>query len=121
LSLESQQRFALDTLLVGGYLVLSISPLFFFLVRRKEKTPLLFGLFALAQTVYADMTGERLLLQLWAGPQTPGRCSCAPNTRPGSPSMALFLLLVHRMFRARSAGGRALAVAAACSDCWSWR
>jgi signal transduction histidine kinase/DNA-binding response OmpR family regulator len=98
LSVESQQRFALDTLLVGGYLVLSISPLFFFLVRPRDKAPLLFGLFALAQTVYADMTGERLLLQLWAGAQTPWEVFLRAEYWAWFASMGLFLLLVHRMF-----------------------
>jgi PAS domain S-box-containing protein len=98
LSQESQQRFALDTLLVGGYLVLSVSPLFFFLVRRKEKAPLLFGLFALTQTVYADMTGERLLLQLWAGPQTPWEVFLRTEYASWFLSMGLFLLLVERLF-----------------------
>jgi signal transduction histidine kinase/CheY-like chemotaxis protein len=98
LSVESQQRFALDTLLVGGYLVMSISPLFFLLVRRKEKVALYFGLFALAQTVYADMTGERLLLQLWAGPQTPWEVFLRTEYTSWFLSMGLFLLLVDRLF-----------------------
>src|SRR5205085_2964096 len=98
LSQESQQRFALDTLLVGGYLVLSVSPLFFYLVRRKEKAPLLFGLFALAQTVYADMTSERLLLQLWAGPQTPWEVFLRTEYASWFLSMGLFLLLIDRLF-----------------------
>lgn len=99
LSQESQQRFALDTLLVGAYLVLSISPLFFFLVRPKEKVPLLFGLFALAQTVYADMTGERLLLQLWRGPQTPWEVFLRTEYMAWLVSMGLFVLLIDRLFR----------------------
>jgi signal transduction histidine kinase/CheY-like chemotaxis protein len=98
LAVQSQQRFALDTLLVGGYLVLSISPLFFFLVRPKEKTPLLFGLFALSQTVYADMTGERLLLQVWEGPQTPWEVFLRTEYTSWFVSMGLFLLLANMLF-----------------------
>nr|WP_255428073.1 response regulator [Ramlibacter cellulosilyticus] len=98
LAVESQQRFALDTLLVGAYLVLSISPLFFFLVRPKEKAPLLFGLFALAQTVYADMTGERLLLQLWKGAETPWEVFLRTEYTSWFLAMGLFLLLVDRLF-----------------------
>jgi PAS domain S-box-containing protein len=98
LSQEAQQRFALDTLLVGGYVVLSISPLFFFLVRPKEKAPLLFGLFALAQTVYADMTGDRLLLQLLEGPQTSWELYLRTEYTSWFLSMGLFLLLVDRLF-----------------------
>lgn len=98
LAVQSQQRFALDTLLVGGYLVLSISPLFFFLVRPKEKAALLFGLFALTQTVYADMTGERLLLQLWEGPQTPWEVFLRVEYSSWYLSMGLFVLLAHVLF-----------------------
>ena len=98
LSQQSQQRFALDTLLVGGYLVLSISPLFFFLVRPKEKAPLYFGLFALAQTVYADLTGERLLLQLTTGPQTPWEIFLHTEYSAWLVSMGLFALLIDRLF-----------------------
>ena len=98
LAAESQQRFALDTLLVGAYLVLSISPLFFFLVRPQEKAPLLFGLFALAQAVYADMTGERLLLQLWKGAQTPWEMFLRSEYTAWFLAMGLYLLLVDRLF-----------------------
>ncbi|MDE2607512.1 MAG: response regulator [Burkholderiales bacterium] len=98
LSTQSQQRFALDTLLVGGYLVLSVSPLLFYLVRRKEKAPLYLGLFALAQTVYADMTGERMLLQLWTGAQTPWELYLRTEYAAWLLSMGLFALLINRMF-----------------------
>ncbi|MBK6008125.1 response regulator [Ramlibacter ginsenosidimutans] len=98
LSQDAQQRFALDTLLVGGYLVLSISPLFFFLVRPKEKAPLYFGLFALAQTVYTDMTGERLLLQLTTGPQTAWELYLHTEYSAWLVSMGLFALLIDKLF-----------------------
>jgi signal transduction histidine kinase/DNA-binding response OmpR family regulator len=95
---QSQQRLALDTILLGAYLVLGISPLSFYLVRRKEKAPLVFGLYCLAQTVYADMTGERLLLQLWAGPETSWEVFLRTEYFAWFSAMALFTLLVQQLF-----------------------
>ena len=96
---QSQQRLALDTILLGAYLVLSISGLSFFLVRPKEKVPLVFGLYCLAQTVYADMTGERLLLQLWAGPQTPWEVFLRTEYTSWFLAMALFTVVVQQLFQ----------------------
>lgn len=95
---DFKQRLALDTILLGAYLVLSITPVFFFLARRKDATPLLFGLFCLAQTVYSDMTGERLLLQLTVGPQAPWELYLGLEYFAWYLSMALFLLLAHALF-----------------------
>lgn len=95
---EFQRRLALDTLLLGAYLVLSVLPLIFYLARRKDDTPLLVGLFCLAQAVYADMTGERLLL-LMAGGDTPWEPYLKTEYLAWYTSMGLFLLLVHRLFR----------------------
>ena len=92
-----KQRLALDTILLGAYLVLSISPVFFFLARRKEVAPLLFGLFCLAQTVYADMTGERLLLQV-SGGEAPWEVYLKTEYLAWFASMALFALLVDLLF-----------------------
>lgn len=111
---QAKQRFALDILLVGAYLVLTISPLFFFLVRPKEKAALLFGLFALAQMVYADMTGERLLLQLWAGAQTPWEVFLRTEYTAWFLSMGLFLLLADRLFPRTLRPGVVRALAGGC-------
>ncbi|HEX7891340.1 MAG TPA: response regulator [Ramlibacter sp.] len=97
LARDYKQRLALDTILLGAYLVLGISPVFFFLARPKEKEPLLFGLFCLAQAVYADMTGERLLLQL-AGTDTPWEIYLKLEYLSWFASMALFAALVDRLF-----------------------
>lgn len=94
---DYKQRLALDTILLGAYLVLGVSPVFFFLARRKEAVPLLFGLFCLAQAVYADMTGERLLLQL-AGDQTPWEVYLRIEYFAWFASMALFAVLVDLLF-----------------------
>jgi signal transduction histidine kinase/DNA-binding response OmpR family regulator len=92
-----KQRLALDTILLGAYLVLGIAPLFFYLARRKQKTPVLFGLFCLAQAVYADMTGERLLLQL-SGGETPWDLYLKLEYTAWFCSMALFMLLMDTIF-----------------------
>jgi PAS domain S-box-containing protein len=94
---DYKQRLALDTILLGAYLVLGISPVFFFLARPKEKEPLLFGLFCLALAVYADMTGERLLLQL-AGTDTPWEIYLGLEYLSWFASMALFAALVDQLF-----------------------
>ncbi len=93
-----KRRLALDTILLGAYLVLSIGPIFFYLVRPREKAALLFGLFCLAQTVYADMTGERLLLQMGGG-ETPWEVFLKLQYLAWYGSMALFVLLVQQLFQ----------------------
>jgi signal transduction histidine kinase/DNA-binding NarL/FixJ family response regulator len=93
-----KQRLALDTILLGAYLVLSIAPIFFYFARPRDKAPLLFGLFCLAQTVYADMTGERLLLQMGGG-ETPWEVFLKLQYLSWYGSMALFVLLVHQLFQ----------------------
>jgi PAS domain S-box-containing protein len=93
-----KQRLALDTILLGAYLILSIAPIFFYFGRRQENAPLLFGLFCLAQTVHADMTGERLLLQL-AGGETPWEIFLKLQYLAWYASMALFVLLVQQLFQ----------------------
>ncbi|MES2976241.1 MAG: 7TM diverse intracellular signaling domain-containing protein [Pseudomonadota bacterium] len=59
-----EQRLSLDTGLLGSFLVLGLIPILFFAARPKDKTPLLFGLFCFSIAAYADLTGERALLQL---------------------------------------------------------
>lgn len=94
---DSRQRLALDTILLGAYLVLGISPVFFHFVRPKERETLLFGLFCLAQAVYADTTGERLLLQL-AGTDTPWELVLEMEYLAWYGSMGLYAALVHHLF-----------------------
>lgn len=94
---DYKQRLALDTILLGAYLVLGISPVFFFLVRPREKETLLFGLFCLAQAAYADMTGERLLLHL-AGDDTPWELALTVEYLAWFGSMGLYAALVAQLF-----------------------
>ncbi len=94
---DFKKRLALDTILLGAYLVLSIGPLIFFLARRKDGTPLMVGIFCAAQTIYADITGERLLLQL-AGTETPWEIYLRIEYLAWFASMAIFPLMIDRMF-----------------------
>ncbi|MDB5858296.1 MAG: hypothetical protein JWQ76_1985 [Ramlibacter sp.] len=91
------QSLALDTILLGAYLMLGVSPVIFWLVRRKDAAPLAAGLFCLAQMAYADMTGERLLLQL-AGPETPWEIYLKIEYLAWFASMALFPVMVDKLF-----------------------
>lgn len=97
LASDFRKRLALDTILLGAYLVLSFLGILFYLARRKDLAPLMFGLFCLAQTIYVDMTGERLLLQL-AGSETPWEVYLRIEYLSWFSSMALFLALVHYLF-----------------------
>ncbi|MEJ5991123.1 response regulator [Ramlibacter sp. PS3R-8] len=92
-----QQRLALDTILLGAYLVLSISGFIFFLARRKERLPMYFGLLATALTVYTDMNGDRLLLQL-GGPETDWETYLRIEYFSWFASMALFVTVVDQLF-----------------------
>lgn len=94
---DLKQRVVRHTLLLGAYLVLGTVPVIFFLARRKDPTPLLFGLFCLMQALYADMIGERLLLQLFT-PQAPWEAYLKVEYLAWFGAMALFLLLVHHLF-----------------------
>jgi PAS domain S-box-containing protein len=107
-----QQRLALDTILLGAYLVLSISGFIFFLARRKERVPLYFGLLATALTVYTDMNGDRLLLQL-GGPDTGWETFLRIEYFSWFASMALFVIVVEQLFpRTLRPGGVRLFTAA---------
>jgi signal transduction histidine kinase/ActR/RegA family two-component response regulator len=58
-----ESRIIHDAGLLTAYLVTGLVALIFFAVRRRERVPLVFGLFCLAMAVYTDMIGERLLLR----------------------------------------------------------
>lgn len=49
--------------LLSAYLLTGLVALIFYAVRRRERVPLVFGLFCLAMAVYTDMIGERLFLR----------------------------------------------------------
>lgn len=111
LALRHQQRVALDTILLGGYVSVGVMGLAFFLARPKEKASLLFGLFALAMTFYADMNGDRLLLQL-GSPEAAWELFLRIEYLSWFAAMALFLLTVDQLFlRALHAGAVRVLVA----------
>lgn len=58
-----ESRTIRHTALVVTYLLASVIALVFYLVRRRERTPLLYGLACVAMAVYTDMIGERLMLR----------------------------------------------------------
>ena len=64
LAAQREQRVIGDAALLGAYLLTAALTIVFFLVRREDKGPLLFGLFCIAIAIYADITGERLLLRV---------------------------------------------------------
>jgi len=64
---QRESRVARHAALLTAYLVTGIVCLIFFAVRRRERLPLLFGLFCLLMAVYTDMIGERLFLRPLAG------------------------------------------------------
>ena len=97
LAQESQQRMALDTILLGATLVVGLSGVIFYLGRRKDATPLLAGLFCLVYTVYSDMAGGRQLLQL-GGAETPWEVYQRIEYLAWFGALALFPLMVDKLF-----------------------
>ncbi|NML44971.1 response regulator [Ramlibacter sp. G-1-2-2] len=97
LAKEYNQRLALDTLLVGAYLVLGVAPIVFWLGRRQDTAPLFTGLFCLAQMAYVDMMGDRMLLQL-ASPETPWETYLTTEYLAWFASMALFPKMADKLF-----------------------
>ncbi len=97
LAAQQQALLVQDATLLGAYLVLGLIPIIFFAARRKDATPLLFGLFCLTQALYADMTGERVLLQMLAR-ETAWESYLRIEYLAWFATMGLFLLLVHKLF-----------------------
>ena len=85
--------------LLVAYLLTGAVALLFFAVRRRERTPLVYGLFCVAMAVYTDTIGERLLLRPF-GPEL----AWAPYMRleylSWIAAMALFLLTLRGLFPA---------------------
>jgi signal transduction histidine kinase/ActR/RegA family two-component response regulator len=67
LARERESRIIHHTGLVATYLFASVVALIFYLVRRRERTTLLYGLSCVAMAVYTDMIGERLMLRPLGG------------------------------------------------------
>lgn len=56
------------TALLAAYLLTGLTALIFVAVRRRERVPLVFGLFCVGMALYTDLIGERLFLR-WLPPQ----------------------------------------------------
>ncbi len=100
LAADGRGQLVFSTLMLGGYLVLALLSLIFFAARRKDATPLYFGLFCLAQAVFADMMGERTLLLAFAR-EVSWETYLHIEYVAWYANMAAFLMLVHRLFTAQ--------------------
>lgn len=90
-------RLGFNSVLLGAYLIMGALSLIFFAVRRKDRTPLFFGLFCLSIAVYADMTGERGLL-LVSAREVDWEVYLRVEYLAWFASMATFVLLVRSLF-----------------------
>jgi PAS domain S-box-containing protein len=97
LAQDARGQLVQSTLMLGGYAVLALLSLIFFAARRKDTTPLYFGLFCVAQAVFADMMSERTLLLAFV-PQFGWEPYLRIEYLAWYANMAAFLMLVHRLF-----------------------
>lgn len=86
--------------LLAAYLLTGAVALIFHAVRRRERVPLIFGLFCIAMAVYADMIGERLLLRALPG-QIPWAQYMRIEYLSWMAAMALFLVTLRALFPAQ--------------------
>lgn len=68
LARQRESRVIYASALLAAYWLTGVVALGFFALRRREITPLVFGLSCLAMGVYTDSISERLLLRGWPGP-----------------------------------------------------
>ncbi|WP_298925024.1 response regulator [uncultured Ramlibacter sp.] len=97
LGLDIRRQLTYNTLMLGGYAMLGLLSLFFFAARRKDATPLYFGLFCLVQATSSDMVGERNLV-LSFGREVPWELALRIEYLAWYATMASFLMVVHRLF-----------------------
>ncbi|HZN46345.1 MAG TPA: hypothetical protein VFB71_01870, partial [Ramlibacter sp.] len=64
LETRRESQVARGAALLAAYLLTGMIGLLFYAVRRREHTPLLFGLFCIALGLYTDMISDRLFLRL---------------------------------------------------------
>lgn len=97
LARQRESRAIQDAAMLSTYLLTGLVALIFYAVRRRERTPLAFGLFCVAMAVYTDMIGERLLLRGW-----PAQVSWVTYTRveyiSWGAAMALFFVTLRGLF-----------------------
>ncbi|MCJ0762623.1 response regulator [Variovorax terrae] len=94
---DARRQLASSAALLGGYAVLLLLSAFFYATRRKDATPLFFGLFCLAEATFSDMMGERLLLLSFPF-QVGWETYLHIEYFSWYACMATFLLLVHNLF-----------------------
>ena len=110
-------RIAQDSVLLGAYLLTGLVAVIFFAAHRRERAPLVFGLFCAAMGVYGDLTSEQLVLWLLP-PEIPWDAYLRIEYLAWFASMFLFAWLVRELFpaevpvRAVHAVGAALGLAA---------
>lgn len=97
LALEREGRIFRHSILLAAYLLTALVALIFFAVRRRERTPLVYGLFCVAMAVYTDLIGERLLLRAFP-PQIPWVQYMRMEYLSWVASMALFSMTLHGLF-----------------------
>ncbi|MET0310536.1 MAG: response regulator [Burkholderiaceae bacterium] len=105
-------RLGFNSALLGAYLVMGSLSLLFFATRRKDRTPLYFGLFCFAIAVYADMTGERGLLLMFT-PEVDWEVYLRTEYFAWFGSMAMFVLVVASLFAGEMRRGAVWALLAA--------
>lgn len=96
---DARVQLVYNTLMLGAYGVLGLLSLIFFAARRKDPTPLFFGLFCLAQATFVDMMGERTMLLAFA-PQVGWETYLRIEYVSFYANMAAFLVMVQRLFAA---------------------
>lgn len=99
LARDREGRVALHAGLLAAYLFTALVALIFYAVRRRERTPLVYGLFCVAAALYADLIGERLLLRALPA-QVPWGGYMQAEYLSWIGAMGLFLLTLHGLFPA---------------------
>lgn len=87
----------LDASMVGGLYVFGLLPLMFFLVRRKDRMPLWFALFAITLAVHISFSKERLLQAQW-WPQANWEAMLRTEAATACLAMVLLILFVRGLY-----------------------
>lgn len=98
LARERESRVLRETVLLAAYLLVATVGLIFFAVRRRERVPLVFGLFCVAMALYTDMISERLLLRWLPGQALDWTVYMAIEYLAWIAAMALFFLTLRGLF-----------------------